>query len=158
MLRPKTIHRFYVLSLAVKGIDAAAEALGGMALLFVNTDAIVGFLRWITSAELLEDPNDWVAQSLLRLAAGLSMNDKTFFALFLAAHGIIKSFIVIGLLRERIWMFPVGLIGLGGFVVYQFYLYAVNGSDWLLVLAAFDLLIMWLVWREWRNKAGHIAS
>jgi uncharacterized membrane protein len=157
MLRANIIHRLFQGGLALKGINAAIEAVGGITLLFVRTSTLVHFIESMTQDELHHVRHDIVANTFMHLANEISVSNKQFFAYYLAAHGIIKIIIVIGLLREKMWMFPVGLTALGCFVTYQLYRFSIGHSVGLLIVTIFDILIMWFVWREWGVKRSQMA-
>lgn len=157
MLRASIIHRLFQGGLALKGINAAIEAVGGLTLLFIKTSVLVRFIEGVTQDSLHRMRSDMVAEIFMRLAGEISVSNKQFFAYYLAAHGLIKIAIVVGLLREKMWMFPVGLLALGGFVTYQLYRFSIGHSIGLLVVTIFDILIMWFVWREWGVKSSQMA-
>jgi uncharacterized membrane protein len=158
MLKANIIHRLFQGGLALKGVNAAFEAAGGLTLLYIKTSVLVHFIESLTQDELHHDRHDLVANALLHFANGISVSNKHFFALYFAAHGIIKIIIVAGLLREKMWMFPVGLAALGTFVTYQLYRVSIGHSIGLMIVTFFDILIMWFVWREWGVKRAQIAG
>lgn len=63
---------------------------------------------------------------------------------------------MIGLLREKLIAYPASLAALAGFIAYQIYRYSYTHSVGLLVLTAFDLIVMALVWHEWRLLRRHL--
>jgi uncharacterized membrane protein len=71
--------------------------------------------------ELIEDPNDFVAIHLLSIAQNFTVGTQHFYAFYLLSHGVVKVFLVIGLLRNKLWAYPVSLVVLGLFIVYQLY-------------------------------------
>jgi uncharacterized membrane protein len=72
------------------------------------------------------------------------------------SHGLIKIFLVVGLLKEMLWSYPASLVVLAAFIVYQVYRYSYTGSVGLIVLTVFDLIVMILVWHEWRLLRSHV--
>lgn len=146
------IHRVFVLSIALKGLDAALEILAALALAVVDARAISGaVLRW-AHKELLENPEDLIAGYLRHAAENLSIDAKTFAVLYLASHGLIKLGLVVGLLRNQAWAYPVSLVAFGGFIAYQVYRYTFSHSAFLIVLTVFDLIVLGLLWHEWRKR------
>lgn len=157
MLKASLIHRLFQGGLALKGINASIEAVGGFTLLFIRTSTLVHFIENLTLDELHHVRHDMVATSLMHFANEISVSNKQFFAYYLLAHGLIKIVIVAGLLREKLWMFPVGLATLGAFVTYQLYRFSIGHSIGLLIITIFDILIMWFVWREWGVRRAQTA-
>jgi len=133
-----------------KGLFALSEVLSGLALWIFGTGPIVKFVDWLTQGELSQDPHDLVANALKHSASRLSIVGEHFAALYLLAHGVVKLFLIVALLRNKLWAYPVSLLVFGGFVVYQVYRYDVIGGVGLILLTALDLGVMWLIWLEYR--------
>lgn len=152
MTRPRLgqmLHWAFEGSLLLKGFFALLELLGGMVLYFIGTSTILQFIQHATLEELTEDPADRVAQFILQVAQTLSMETKDFYAVYLALHGIVKLFLVINLWRGVRWAYPLALGVLPLFVIYQLYRYSHTQSIGLVLLSAFDLIMIALIWREY---------
>ena len=68
-------------------------------------------------------------------------------------------FLVAGLLRGKLWVYPAALWFLAAFAGYQSYRFALDHSLALLALTIVDLVVMWLIWREYRyRKTGAAAA
>jgi len=63
----------------------------------------------------------------------------------------------VALMRRERWAYPVAFVFLGGFVVYQLYRLTYDPSIGLALLTAFDVLIIWLTWREYRRTRDQSA-
>jgi uncharacterized membrane protein len=144
------IHRIFQVSIILKGLHALIECAGGVALYFISTESIVYWVDLLTQEELIEDPDDFVATHLLMVAQHLSVGTETFYAFYLLSHGLVNVALVIGLLRGMLWAYPVSLAVLVAFIAYQGYRYSYTHSIGLMVLTAFDIVIIWLIWHEWR--------
>jgi len=142
----------YHASLLAKGLNAALEIVGSIVLLLTPPAAIVTLVAALTQHELTEDPRDKVALFLLHQAQAFSLSTEHFFVIYLAFHGIVKTLVVIGLWRRWPYSTPLGTVALGLFVVWQLYRYSVTHGPFLLALSAFDLLIMWLIWRDAKDR------
>src|ERR1700690_1078218 len=105
-MNERRIHQIFEFSILLKGAHALIECIGGLALAIVSTSTIVGWINALTQDELIEDPNDFVATHLLNLANNFSLSTQQFYAFYLLSHGIIKVFLVIGLLRNKLWAYP----------------------------------------------------
>ena len=79
---------------------------------------------------------------------------RVFAGVYLVIHGLVKLFLVAGLLRNRLWAYPLSLWFLGVFIAYQCYRYTHTHSLWLVFLTVFDLAVVFLIWREyqWRKQ------
>src|ERR1700704_2752463 len=115
------VHQIFEISVLLKGAHALIECVGGLVLAFVSTSAIAHLVNALTQDELIEDPNDFVGTHLLSLAQNFTLSSQHFYAFYLLSHGVIKAFLVIGLLRNKRWAYPVSIVVLGLFIVYQLY-------------------------------------
>lgn len=152
----RNIHLIFEVSLWLKGVLALSEVLGGIAGFFVANRFLVAFAAWITRGELAEDPHDIIANFVLHAAQGLTLDARYFAAAYLLGHGVIKLWLVAGLLRRRLWYYPVAMAVFGLFIVYQLYRLSFTGSVWLVLLSIVDLVVIGLTWHEWRylRRAG----
>lgn len=152
------LHRIFVYSIVLKALGAAVELGAGVVLFFISTARIVALVNALTLTELVEDPNDLVATTLRDMAHSLSISDKSFYAAYLVSHGLIKLALAFGLLRGRRWSYPAALITLSAFVAYQLYRYSYTHGVGLLLLTVFDIVVIGLIWQEWRTRRAHWAD
>jgi uncharacterized membrane protein len=157
-MNDRRIHQIFEISVLLKGAHALVECIGGLALAFVNTRAITSLVDALTQEELIEDPNNFVATHLISLAQNFTVSTQRFYAFYLFSHGVIKVFLVIGLLRNKLWAYPVSLVVLGLFIIYQLYRFSYTHGFGLLVLTVFDVIVMGLIWHEYRLVRSHLTS
>jgi len=155
-MQERRIHQLFEVSVLLKGAHALIECVGGVVLAFVSTDQIVRLVQHLTQDELIEEPHDFIASHLLAWAQGFSVQTQHFYAFYLLSHGLVKIALVAGLLARRLWAYPASLVVLAGFIGYQLYRYTLTHSVGLVVLTAFDLLVMWLVWHEYKLLRRHL--
>ena len=149
-MNERRIHQIFEISLVLKGAHALIECAGGLVFAFVSTGAITSLVNALTQEELLEDPNDFVATHLLSAAQNFNVSTQRFYAFYLLSHGAIKAFLVIGLLRNKLWAYPFSLAILGLFILYQLYRYSYTHGPGLIVLTVFDIFVVGLIWHEYR--------
>lgn len=140
----------FKLSVSLKGIDAALEIVGGVALLLISPGIILRIVAFLTQGELARDPRDLVANYVLDLARNLSLGAEHFAAWYLLIHGVVKTLLVIALLRRKLWAYPLAVIVFSAFIVYQMYRFTFTHSIGLIALSAFDGVVIWLIWLEYR--------
>jgi len=99
----RRIHVIFEVSLWLKGAFALSEIFAGVAAYFVSKQFVVSFVLWVTKGEFAEDPRDLVANFLLHSVQQLSVGAQEFAAIYLLGHGVIKLWLIVGLLRERCW-------------------------------------------------------
>jgi uncharacterized membrane protein len=157
-MNERRIHQIFEISVLLKGAHALIECIGGLVLAFVSTSAIASLVNALTQEELIKDPNDFVARHLLSLAQDFTVSTQHFYAFYLLSHGLIKVFLVIGLLKNKLWAYPISLVILGLFIVYQLYRFSNTYGVGLIVLTVFDVIVMGLIWHEYRLVHRHLAS
>ena len=143
--------RLFVAGIIIKGLDGVLELLGGVLLLFIAPAKIQEIAVLVTQPELTEDPDNFIANHILRGASGLSDHVVLFAASYLLAHGIVKVVLVAALLMDKLWAYPWMIAVLGLFILYQLYQLSVQPSAGLIILTVFDALIVLLTWHEYRR-------
>lgn len=147
---PKTVlDKVFEYGIILKGIDGALELLAALFLLFIKPSQIQGFVTAVTQKELLDDPNDMVANFLVHSTQGIHSGTVTFAVFYLLVHAAIKLIAVFGILRNKLWAYPFSLITLSLLILYQLYDLVVQFSIGMLLLTLFDIFIVWLIWREY---------
>lgn len=145
------LDRVYEIGLFIKGFDGAMELIGGTLLLVMSPAAINSVATYLTQHELAEDPHDFVATHVLHYGHALAAGHNLFAALFLLTHGAVKVGLVTCLLLNKLWAYPVALVLLGVFLIYQVYQLITAPSAGMAFLSVLDAVIIWLVWREWHK-------
>lgn len=148
----KLIREAFDVGVVLKGIDGILEVIGGILLFFIKPQTIDNIVRFFTQHELSEDPHDLIANYFLNTAQNLAISSKYFWIYYLFSHGLVKIIIVSGLLLNKLWAYKLGLIFLIFSIFYQTYRFILNGSIGMLFLTLFDIVVIWLVWKEYRLK------
>jgi uncharacterized membrane protein len=149
-LSEKNIHLLFEISLWLKGLFSLSEIIAGIAAYFVTQQFLLGLVQWVTRDEFAEDPHDIIANYLLHSVQGLPIGTQHFAAIYLLGHGIIKLWLVIGLLRRKLWYYPSAMAIFGLFIVYQLYRFAFTHSAALLLITVLDAIVITLTWHEYK--------
>jgi len=149
-IKEKRISQFFRLSILLKGSHAVLEIICGLLLIFISPAQLTNYMIWLTHEKLLEDPENLIANYLLQAAMKLSVSSVLFGAVYLLTHGIPKLILVISLLKKRLWAYPWSIAIFSLFIVYQTYRFSFTHSMGLLFLTIFDLIVIWLIWREYK--------
>ncbi len=147
--REQYLHRFFELSLVLKAVFAGCEIVAAIGAYLVPLPFLAWLVGIVTQGELAEDPRDLVANYLVHWAQHLQVGTQRFLSLYLLGHGVIKLWLIVGLLRERLWYYPVALIVFGLFIVYQLYRFSFTHSAWLLLITLVDVVVIGLTWHEY---------
>lgn len=152
-----TTDKAFRISLYLKGLDGILETLGGILLLLINPSEINHFARWLTQGELAQDPHDFLATHILKTAHSLTGRALVFGAIYLLVQGVVKIVLVTQVFRDRVWAYLALIAVVGVFAIYQIYRLAwVKFSLSLFLLTLFDLLIIYLTQREYRNHRDRL--
>ena len=146
------LDRAFAVGIILKGLDGVLEVVGGLLLLVVSPATIDQVSRALTQHELSEDPHDFLATHLLHAAGSLTGSSLQFGAAYLLLHGVVKIVLVAALLKDKIWAYPWMLAFLLVFIVYQTYRMTFAFSIGLLGLTIFDLVVVWLTYREYGKQ------
>ncbi len=152
----KALHEAFEISVVLKGINAVLELVFGSVLFF--STGLNDVLLTLIKNELIEDPNDFFARHAGQFTHYLSPQFQWYGALYLLSHGAIKIVLVWGLLRRKLWAYPASLAVLSLFILYQLIKIAQNHSIPLILLTLFDLIVMWLIWHEYRSMRAGVSA
>ena len=144
------LHQAFEVAILVKGVDGLLETIGGLMLLFLPLHSLNDMVAFLIEKELSTDPADWIVNVLDHASAAISTDTKRFASVYLISHGLVKLLLVFALWREKRWAFPVALVFMALFVAYQLFRFTHTHSLWLLVFASIDVVVAWLVWREYK--------
>ena len=154
----KLLDRVFRIAVALKGLDGVLETVGGIVLLLVSPASIQRFVRFFTAHELATNPHDFIARHLLHSANQLTHSSTVYGGIYLLSHGVAKVVLVVLVLRDKLWAYPPMIALLMVFIVYQVYRLTYKFSYGLLALTVFDLLVVWLTWREYGIKRAARAA
>lgn len=151
----KRIGAYFRISVFLKGLFSSLEIVGGVLAFFVPVSYVTNIIVHLAQGEVIEDPGDYISTHLIQLAHQLSITGGTFIAVYLLSRGLIKFALVVALLKNNLWAYPISLVVLGLFVLYQLYQITTSFSIFLIVLTIFDLVVMWFIWREYEVVRFH---
>ena len=148
-IRFETVFR---VSIVLKGLDAAAEIIGGLFFLLIAPSQIKGLIHWLTTSELHADPHDFIANLLVHSGHSLNNGSRLFAGIYLLSHGVIKLFVIVNVLRNKYWAYPLLIIVLFGFIIYQVIQITHSHSIGLVLLSIFDVFVIAMTALEWRKQ------
>lgn len=142
----------YDLGIIIKGIDGFLELAAGV-LLWVSPSLVHTLLMGIHN-EFAEGSThhikQYIAQYVGHLDTQLAAAGLTFLIIFLISHGVVKLALVYALLKKIVQAYPIALVILGLFLVYQVYAFIREPSIGMALFSILDAVIIGLVWREYR--------
>lgn len=148
----RLIDRTFEISVLLKAFFGFFEILGGI--FFAISDRLIlnNFLISMAQKEISEDPNDIIANFVIKSANNLANGTQVFAVVYLIFHGVVNIFLAAALLKNKIWAYPWAMFLFSMFVIYQVYRYFHTYSFELLFLMLFDVFIIFIIWLEYKRK------
>jgi uncharacterized membrane protein len=150
--REKDIVWFFDLALWLKAINGGFEVLVAVLVLVIPPSLVVTMTEFITGGEITQDPGDFIANALTNAAHSFAVHTHYFFALYLALHGAIKIFLVIGIFSGKKIAYPLFIVALAFFGAYEAYRGFFKHETLLQVFAVIDLSLLLLTAHEYRRR------
>jgi uncharacterized membrane protein len=149
---PSLLERIFHAGITLKGIGGVMEMIGGVLLWFIKPAAMSETARLLFFQELSRNPDGFISSHVLRESSKLANADPTFASLYLLSHGITKVILVVCLWLNKLWAYPLTIVVFAGFCVYQVHRYMRTHSIALVLLTIFDLILIYLTWREYLEQ------
>ncbi len=144
--------QIFRISIWLKTLEALLEVVGGVVLFFITPHFINHWGNILTKSELSEDPNSFIANFISHSVHHLSSISTTYAAIYLLTHGVVKLVALGAVLKDKFWGYPLLLIVLAVFIVYQTVQLIHHLTFGLLALNIFDLFVVVLTAIEWRKR------
>lgn len=147
--RERLVHIFFLIGIIAKGIDGILEIIGGVVVIFINPILLNKVVRFLFAHELSEDPRDKLANYILKAAQDFSLSAQIYSSIYLISHGVIKVFLIMALLKRKLWAYPLAIAVFSLFIIYQIYRYALTHSILLIFLSILDVFVIVFTWLEY---------
>ncbi len=154
----KLLDKAFEIGVLINAFFGFFEILGGIFLVISGGKIINNFVIFITQQEIIDDPNDIIANYLIRLSNDFSLGTQIFAISYLLFHGIVNIFLAIVLLKDKLWAYPLAISLLTAFIVYQIYRYFHSFSFVLLFLIIFDSFVVLIIWLEYKRHRKRVAK
>ncbi len=127
------------------------RVLFGLALLNVVGTPLSEVTTILMRHELVEDPSDILYTFITNILTNHPLYVTYFLALYFIFWGVIDVVLSYNLIKHRLWAFPASFILIGLFVTYEAIRFSYTHSFILLGVIFLDIIILWLIWREYRK-------
>lgn len=134
----KVVHRLFEATILLKGIHGIWETVVGFLFLVLSRETIIKFIFLVTQNNL-------------------SINTKDFIGFYLLFYGVINLFLVVLLLKNKIWAYPTAIVLFILFLIYQIHRYFITYSGILLFLIILDIVVILLTWLEYKKLCKKIS-
>jgi uncharacterized membrane protein len=157
----KTIDKLFLVSMIIKAGAAIFEIGTGIFAFFITTNEVLYVTQLLVQGKLAADPDNFLANHILDLGFSFTPGQTNWFLFsYLAGHGVVNMFLVISLLKKKMWAYPLSLVIFGAFAIYEAWQVYFTHSPFLAAFTIFDLAVIWLIWKEYRymrRKHRHTA-
>jgi len=153
LLPEKDYYKLFRIGIMVKAADGIIETIGGIFLYFANYTMVNAILFSVFREEITESPRDPFWSFLIGEWHKFLLSSHTFWALLFIAHGLVKIFLSVMLLKNRLWAYPTAAVVFTIFVGYEIYSLTNQQSLLLWLITIFDILVVGLILHEYlRHK------
>lgn len=152
------LHGSYLFGLGMQFMIGTLQLTAAIVLTIARrTDELTEVAHWMRHmiATQLPDP---LAVSVLGALHDFSVHPHAFWTIYMVGHGLLNLGVVIALLARRNWAYPLSIVVLVVFIIYQLGRYVLSFAPVLLLLSAFDAVVIALVWHEWQEKRAARAQ
>ena len=154
-MRAEVLHESFRVGITLKGLHALLETVGGILLLKISPETLNRVVMTVLTQDLSQDPHDFFARHLHRAFEDMSNGGSHFASWYLLSHGGVKLCLVLALLWNKLWAYPLMIVMLAAFIGYQMYRYTLTHSGFMLALTVFDSIVIVLTWIEYRQQIAH---
>lgn len=150
-MKPLKTETLFQISMWWRIIYGFIRVLLGLAMLrLINTD-ISDVLYTLFQHELFEDRMDTLYLILSQFLTDHSYTITYFLAGYFLFWGFTDVFLSYAMLRHILWAFNVGFVLIALFICYEMYRYTHTHSVILLGVIVVDIVIIWIMYREYRQ-------
>jgi uncharacterized membrane protein len=141
----------FKITIILKGLDSVLEILGGIFFLLITPSAITGWGHDIAHGLFAHQAS--ISKYIIHSSQGIAKS-TLFGAIYLLLHGTIKVVLVICLLLNKLWAYPIFIVVIIAFIGYQIYSLVNHLTIGMSLLTVFDVLVVVLTWLEWQKQLG----
>ena len=153
----KTYYLYFRIGIILKGAIAVGELAIGCAFALFDYATLKQIAFALSGDELSESPRDLVWNYVVQALHGFTTTPQSIWAFIFLSHGIIKIFLIIALLRDKLWAYPASAVVFTLFIVYQCYQLSLTPSFILWIITILDIVVVGLIIHEYRRRREGLA-
>ncbi len=152
MMEKKDLQKLiFRISILLKGINSIFELTLGLIIGFLSTTSIYHIAHVIFNNELARDPNDFIANTLINMAANISVSTKEFISIYLIIHGIINFGLFYTIWNKKLTFYPIAIAIMLLLIIYQIIRLFHRFSVILCIVTIIDVTILYFVIKEFEG-------
>ncbi len=134
------LHSAFFATVILNGLIAIADIIAGIFFLFERQIAGILYTYHYPLASIFR-----------AVVLELMTQNQLMGIVYFFAHGLVKLFLVWGLLTNRLWAYPTSIIFLGAFSLYQIYDLFIQFSWFTTLLLIVNIVTIFFIAREYRS-------
>ena len=151
----KQIYQLFKWSILIKGAISVVEVIVGTLVMFTPVSIITHMTDYVIKNFFGGKTEGFLVSEIISNAEALVNIGTVLIGVYLIGRGGIKLGLIIGLLRNKIWAYPWSLVVIGVLVLFQVFELIKTLHLGIIFVTAFDLVVMYLIWREWNIVKRH---
>lgn len=151
MNEDKVQSELFVIGMWWRILYGSVRLILGFVLLKVVHVPVSDLLYKFAGSEVAEDPSDFIFTTLNSFLEAHPLSITYFLAFYFIFWGTVEVGLSIGLLRHKLWTFPVTLWLIGLFMTYAAYRFTQTHSPFLPFIFIVDAFIFWLILAEYKK-------
>ena len=154
----KTYNFLFRASIVTKVLFSIGEIVSGFAFAFLSYDTLRAFILPLFGDEFSEAPRDSVWMYIAQEVQKFQATPQAAWALIFISHGVVNLFLLVGLWRNKLWVYPVAVVVFAFFMVYQFYQLTFTPSAVLWIVTIIDIAVIFLIAHEYRYRSRRTGT
>ncbi|HTH93343.1 MAG TPA: DUF2127 domain-containing protein [Candidatus Paceibacterota bacterium] len=138
--KEQLFHSAFFATVILNGLIAIADIFAGLFFLFERQIAALAYSYHYPLSHIIQG----IFMELMKQSQLMGI-------LYFFSHGIIKLFLVWGLLTNRLWAYPTAIVFLAGFSIYQIYDLFIRFSWFTILLLVVNCITIFFIAREYRS-------
>jgi uncharacterized membrane protein len=158
LIREKTYYLFFEAGLVIKAAISAVEILLGSILYLIPPEKLSQFFLFLVGNEMQEVPRDPLWDVAAKVVGDFAKTPIPVWAFLFISHGVVKIIPAVGLLKNKLWAYPISIIIYSALLAYQIYQLFSTPSFIMWAITIFDIALIALIWHEYRRKKRKIVE
>ncbi len=157
LLQEKTYYLLFEASLIFKAAYSIVEVILGFLFIFFDYQTLYGIAVSLTGDELSPGQTGPVWTYVIHAMKDFATTPREFWAFLFISHGVVKLFLIWGLLRQKLWSYPASAVVFVLFIISQLYQIWYTPSLVLWFITIFDVVVVVLIIHEYKRKKKHLS-
>ena len=154
----KTYFALFRVSIVAKVFFSVGEILAGLAFTFLSYDAMRSFILPLFGDELVESSRDVLWTYVVQEIQKFQATPQAAWAAIFISHGVVNLLLLIGLWRNKLWVYPLAVVVFSFFMIYQFYQLTFTPSLVLWIVTIIDIAVIALIAHEYRYRSRRVRA